>query len=118
MIGISTLNFDPLGSRMFRGDRDLNEINNQASGRRVSRTATLDGGCEIYDTGFTDSDRTVTISQRKPTQEAISFARYICEHGPEVVVSMVDGCYLGVPRDYRVVRGELRLDILIKRRIS
>ncbi len=116
MIGISALHFDPLGSRIFRQAENM--LDNRSGNRRVSRTATLDGGCAIYDTGFTDSDRTLTAAQKHPMPADIDFAHHVVAHCPEVVVSAVDGCYIGVPRDYRIVNNELRLDILIKRRIS
>ena len=115
MIAVSTVHFDPQGSRVFR---HINDQENRSGSRRVSRTATLDGGCTIYDTGYTDSDRTVTIREHQPSEASIRFAHRICRSAPQVRVSMADGHYLGVPQDYRLRRGDLELNILIIERLD
>jgi len=61
MIGISVSTADEAGSmvlRMTQGSRLKN------GSRRVSRTKTLDGGCAIFDGGFSHSDRTWSVEAR------------------------------------------------------
>ena len=115
MIAVSTIHFDPQGTRIFR---HISDQENRTGSRRVARTATLDGGCTIYDTGYTDADRTVTVRERQPSDDAINFAARMCRSAPQVRVSMEDGCYLGVPRDFQVKRGVLELNILITERLD
>lgn len=64
--------------------------------RRVSRTATLDGGALIVDNGYTASDATFTISVPQITFEArLSLLETIKNHS-YLVISCKAGCFLGV----------------------
>jgi hypothetical protein len=110
MIGISTQTYDIVGSRIF----PLADVAHRAGKRRVSRTATLDGGVSVYDTGYSDSDRDITVREPDATAEAIEFARYIVETYGLVNLSMDDGAYEGVPESYLIDSyGVLELRVLI-----
>ncbi len=118
MIGISTQNYDLIGARIFRRTDIETELSNSAGKRRLSRTATLDGGASIYDTGYTDSDRDMTVIEPGAEIDAIEFARYIVETYGLINVASRDGFYLGVPESYRMDGGNLEMKILITERLS
>jgi hypothetical protein len=58
MIGISTLTIDPSGALLL--DEHPDTLINQLE-RRIQKTATLDGGVDVEDLGFTDADRSTEI---------------------------------------------------------
>ena len=118
MIAIASTTYDPAGWRVFPGDRVANDLDNRSGGRRVSRTATLDGGCAVYDTGYTDADRTITVSVPSPTADDLVFARRVCESFQTVRVFTAEGAFAGVPEDYRVSTGTLKIKILITGRLD
>jgi hypothetical protein len=118
MIAIASTTYDPIGWRAFHSDRAANDESNRSGGRRVSRTATLDGGCAIYDTGYTDADRTLVVSVSRPTLQDMEFADHVCRNCPEIHVHSGDGCYLGVPERFAVGNGGLRITILITERLA
>lgn len=86
--------------------------------RRVTRTATLDGGAFITDFGYTDSDRTMTFRLNKldrDTQRAVE--RFLRTYS-EVGISCYDGFYIGALSDTTVSGGVLTLTFLVKERLS
>jgi hypothetical protein len=119
MIGIATQTYDLDGARVFRkANRDI-ELRNRTGARRVSRTATLDGGCVISDMGFSDADRDFTVQEQAPSVEAVDFARYITETYSRVTVAAADGSYEAVPGSYEIdIDGNLIMKMLIVSRLS
>jgi hypothetical protein len=118
MIAICSATYDTYGWRAFAGDPADNDAGNRSGARRVSRTATLDGGCVITDGGYTDSDRTLTVSESSPSLASLEFARHVCANCPLVWVCAPDGCYLGVPDRFAVSNGALKISILIQERLD
>jgi hypothetical protein len=118
MIGLATKTYDIDGARIFETDRAADQSNRQGS-RRQSRTATLDGGVSIYDTGYSDGDRTVTLVEPNAPPESIDYARYLCETYSLVIVSMDDGVYEAAGPAYGVSEdGELTVTMLVKSKLS
>jgi hypothetical protein len=117
MIGVATVTFDAEGARIFRATRPYEPENRQGS-RRVSRTATLDGGVAISDMGYSDGDRDVSIRENKASSDAVAFARRMTEVYQTVTITTDDGAYLAAPRSYRVSGGELIMEMLIIEKIS
>lgn len=64
--------------------------------RRVSRTATLDGGALIVDNGYTASDATFVISLPTISLEQRAALLAIIQTHSLIVVSCVVGCFVGV----------------------
>lgn len=118
MIAIASTTYDPDGWRVFAISPAKNDLANRAGARRVSRTATLDGGCAVYDTGYTDADRDIKVSVPSPGAADLAFARHLCESCPEVWVYTPEGAFAGVPESYRVVSGELIITVLITDRLD
>lgn len=117
MIGISTMNYDEFGAMIFPLS-DTDEAVNDSAARRCTRTATLDGGCEIYDTGYSDSDRTLRVKEKDVDLTLIDFVKYIIQNYGLIVVTTRDGAYRGVPDSYNVKNGVLLFNILIESKIS
>jgi hypothetical protein len=116
MIGISTITFDLDGAFIFCNIHE--DIKNRAAARRISRTATLDGGAVITDGGYSDGDRTITIKQKNCAKEDVDFAKYIIENYALVVLTTEDGVFTAAPESYNVDYEVLSIKLLIKSKIS
>lgn len=99
MIGVSTRIFDLNGARVFRADEiDAKyELTNTDVQRRMSRTATLDGGVAVYDTGYAPGDRDITIRVLNATKDVIDFMLYLVQTYSEILVTTAESAFVGVP---------------------
>ena len=86
--------------------------------RRVTRTATLDGGAVLSDLGATEADRTMEIVARRPTAEQVAEAERLARTYPTVVVSTPVGCYRGALEAVYAQAEELRLTVLVAERLD
>lgn len=86
--------------------------------RRLSRTATLDGGCWISDQGPTPSDETVTVSVTAPSLALIASVRHIVATHATVVVTFPSGVYRAVIQRVQADASALRVTLLITARLS
>ena len=118
MFGVATTVFDVAGARIFKRDELDKELDNRQGARRVTRTATLDGGAAIADMGYSDSDRDIKIVEPEASIEAADYARYICENYARVVVSTPDGAYEAVPASHGLDDGTLTLKLLVISKLS
>jgi len=101
-IGLSTPVFDLNGSRYFRGcelDPGVTQKNDQRA-RRTSRTATLDGGVSVYDTGYAVGDRDINLTVPDASATVSAFLAYLVEFYGEIIVTTEVGAFLGVPVSY------------------
>ena len=115
MIGISATVFDPLGARYFyRRELSMSSVvGNRSGSRRVSRTATLDGGCTVTDSGYAVADKTVKIECPNPSIEIIEFLAYIVQNYNTVRVCTEEGAFIGSPEHFDVSEKAAQLTILI-----
>lgn len=118
MIGVAAPIFDVEGARVFRSGDLEKEADNRRGSRRVSRTATLDGGVAVADLGYSDGDRDVNIREPEASAASVDFARYIVETYGTVIISTADGAYEAVPDTFSVDDGTLTLKMLVKLKIS
>lgn len=114
MAGIATLTYDLDGARVFPQD-PASMMSNNSGARRASRTATLDGRCEIYDTGYAAADRTLTIVTGI---EYIGFFEHLVRYYSSVLVSTRDGLFKGNPRQWRATGGKAEIEILVTEEIN
>lgn len=117
MIGISAQIYDTAGSRVLDTDPEK-DIANRKGARRVSLTATLDGGVAVYDTGFADGDRTMTIEIPEASEEEIDFADYICRTYNIITLTACDGAYDAVQESFDVDQGTLRMTLRVTEKLS
>lgn len=95
MISISTPTFNPEGNVYLHRAGEGTKLPD--SSRRVSRIKTLDGGCYVYDAGFSAADSNITIVADSPSGDDVNKLKDICELNETVIVSTRVGCFLGVP---------------------
>lgn len=93
MIGLSTETYDVSGAVLL----PIHLLNPYESARRGSVTATLDGGCAVYDTGYSVTDLTLRATLRNVTQATLVALRYLVTHYQQIVCSVEFGCFLVVP---------------------
>jgi hypothetical protein len=86
--------------------------------RRVSRSATLDGGAFITDFGYTDSDRTLTFNVNRLSRDDIVAVERLMRTYSEIGVSTYDGFYVGTMSGTSIRNGRMVLTILVKERLS
>lgn len=86
--------------------------------RRVSRSPTMDGGAAIYDAGFSDADRIVTLSWQQGSAEyEAGIARLLRIHA-RLVVSTRDGVFLAAPESYTPANGQSTMRLLVQQKLS
>ena len=115
MVSFSTPTYDLDGVVLFHaGPRSELKTND----RRVTRTPTLDGGCEILDQGFSDSDRTLVIKRLRTPKDLEDALWYLFRTYGELNVSIQEGVFSGAIKSISVIEGELTLRFLVKDKLS
>ena len=93
----------------------LNEKNEsmlERFSRRVSRVATLDGGSVVTDSGYSDTDRTLTI-EADVTEVQKALLEYMIKNYSLWNVVTGSGHFVCSPKSMNVDNGELRLILYI-----
>jgi hypothetical protein len=80
---------------------------------RVSRSATLDGGCIIDHQGFSDSDRTLDIRANLTKEQADILWDFFTGE-TFVNVATTEGFFYGVIESMQDESGAIRLSVLVK----
>lgn len=98
-MGLAAKIYDPTGSLYIRGSQiDVGAIaRNHARERRVTRTATLDGGVSVYDTGCSVADRELTIKIPVASAALAAFFVYMVETYDTIIVTTNEGAFEGTP---------------------
>ena len=86
--------------------------------RRLSRTATLDGGCWITDQGATPSDETVTVSVTAPSPALLDRVRHIANTHATAIVTFPSGVYRAAIQRAQADTSALRVTLFIIARLS
>lgn len=94
MIGISTRSFDLDGSFILTS-RDAN-LRLGSMGRRATKTATLDGGISIYDTGLSQGDREFDIQLTNPTEAFINKIKTLMTNHSSFLIVTTEGAFTGM----------------------
>jgi hypothetical protein len=103
-IGVSTVTLDLNGALYFPGrvlDAEDAQRNRQRE-RRMSKIATLDGGCIVNDTGCSAADRDITVKVKAPTKTVVDFMSYLVGTYNEIVVTTNESAFAAVPQRYYV----------------
>lgn len=109
-IGIAARTYDPLGAVSLESPRTPYTL---PVTRRVTRTATIDGGASVYDGGSTALDSQIKISVKPASEELASALHRIAELHARVSVSIPSGCYEASPESVEMNGNELRATFLI-----
>lgn len=86
--------------------------------RRLSRTATLDGGCWVTDQGPTPSDETVVVTVDAPPPALLDRVRHLVAIHPTVTVAFPSGVYRAVIQRATADASALRVTLFIVARLS
>lgn len=120
-IGLSATIFDLNGALYIRsGDLDQGvDVQNRSRERRVSRTATLDGGMSVYDTGYAVADRVLNVKIPNPSAAMAAFFAYLVETYNSIVITTGESAYEGNPmRSYHDSDGAVTLEIGITEELT
>jgi hypothetical protein len=115
MVSIASPSFDLLGNLLL-SKTNLSEDKNQF--RRVSRTATLDGGSSIQDLGFSHSDRTIRIISDRASDDNLDTAQYLQINYPLVTLANNEGVFLTAIESIDILNGQLVLTCLVKEKLT
>jgi hypothetical protein len=116
-IGIATLTYDTDGARVLSQD-SATELRNNKGSRRVSRTATLDGGAAITDGGYSAADRTYIVKTRDDDGTLATWAERIVKNYTTLMLSTRNGLFYGTPSRWWVDGEFINIEILITEEIE
>jgi len=94
MISLSSETFDVNGALLLPFSRISNTYE---SFRRGSVTATLDGGCSVYDTGYSITDLTLRATLKNVSQSTLVTLQYLVSHYTQLICCIESGCFLVIP---------------------
>lgn len=86
--------------------------------RRVSRTATLDGGAAFDDGGYADADRTIDLRWPTGTPALEARVQRLLKLYTRITVAIEGALYLAAPERYSAADGESRLTLLVASRLD
>jgi hypothetical protein len=112
IVGISTITYDADGARVIAQD-PTQEFTNFEVSRRCTRTATLDGGAVVDDSGYSAADRSHTVKTRDDTGELAAWAERIVKTYSTVGIATRYGYFIGTPHRSWIREGYLFIEILI-----
>lgn len=118
MIGVAAPVYDPFGWFVMHNP-DGKGSDTAALSRRVTRTATLDGGAVVNDQGYSPADRTIDVQFDADTSEdVVEGIRRLVRLYSSVVLTMADGCFNASPSAFRVTSGKATLTLLISEALA
>lgn len=86
--------------------------------RRVSRSATLDGGVAVYDGGFSHGDRTLTLAWKSSDRALEEAIERLCTTYARLRLSLDSGVYEVAPETYTYGVDESELTLLVVQKES
>lgn len=114
MISICAPTFDLAGQLLLPGTLMADP---PGQSRRVTRTATLDGGVSLADMGFSHGDRTVSLVARCTLGQE-ERARYLQRQYPLLMLAIREGVFLGAISSLSVSNGQLRMNFLVSEKLT
>jgi hypothetical protein len=115
LIAITAVNFSLSGNVLFDATED-SDVGTTV--RRVSRTATLDGGAVLSDMGFSHADRTFRINSKGPlSQDDVGILRTMHREHSLVNCAIPEGVFQGVVNQFRDDSGFVEMSFLVKAKI-
>jgi hypothetical protein len=115
IVSICSKLYDNQGN--FLVDADENDSDFSSVSRRVSRSATLDGGCIIVDNGYTPSDATFTIVIKKIDDSKRLGILAMTKIHSLVTVANKDAVYEGVIESIQDINS-MKIKFLVKSILS
>lgn len=116
MIGLFALSYDPNGAGMVRLRPESATVMIQGQ-RRQSKTATLDGGASVYDTGSTVSDMTWTFTA-EARKETVGLIEHLSRSYQEIGISTIKGCFLVSIPQWSIDGDDIRFEVSVLERMT
>ncbi|MEJ1390066.1 MAG: hypothetical protein RPU34_04100 [Candidatus Sedimenticola sp. (ex Thyasira tokunagai)] len=117
IVGIAAPYYDLDGALLLdERDVDLSTTRLEDVTRRVTRTATLDGGSFTTDLGYSDSDRDIIITLKSPSESRIATVHNLLKNYSMVFLSLSDGCFNAVLSEFKQTGSNYTLTAKIKNR--
>jgi hypothetical protein len=113
MISISAKTFYPSANIVLFNYQS----NRQTRQRRITRTATLDGGVSVIDGGCADGDRDITLSAMVTKAQA-DILETIQRNNSRVTICQEDGAYDGALQKVGWTGNKIDLTLMIISRVS
>lgn len=111
MIVLSTVTQSATGTLKIREHQDSKFAERTS---RVSRTATLDGGCLLVHGGVSASDRTLNIKSTDMTESEVSALKSLYVNETLLILSCSEGCFEGVIEQIKTDRGQVTFTFLCR----
>lgn len=115
ILSLSSPTFDPEGALILHPSPD-SQLADRA--RRVTRTATLDGGAAIHDAGYSVADRTLTIVLVLPSAPTVAALQRLLRLYGRLTVTTPEAVFLAVPERLFVGAEEATLTLLVLAQLS
>lgn len=90
---ITTLLFDQRGPVSINLDWSQSKLNTIT--RRITRTATLDGGAVIIDNGYSPSDATLEFYPFNISKVNLDNIKALTKYHSQIIIDSEYGCFLG-----------------------
>lgn len=107
MIGLASQTYSSTGYLVLHNADASSNTTDRA--RRVTRTATLDGGSVITDGGACVGDRTLKIQVERPTRAQADLLAWFADSCPRVTVTTPEGVFSAYVSDYTYNNGTATL---------
>ena len=115
MVFFSAPIFDPAGAVVLFAERGQSSILGYQ--RRLSRTATLDGGSYIYDGGFSHADRTLKFTISTISESQLDILLHLCRDYTVINCAIADEFFLAVLEEVSVT-SEVKIKLLVQSKLS
>lgn len=86
--------------------------------RRLTRSATLDGGCVITDSGYSDGDQTFSFAFTNVTEDICDRLWAFFKSESMVNLSVHDGFFTGYLKSVSIKGGDVKISFLVKEKIT
>lgn len=114
MIGVAAPVFDIDGAVKLKNiDADFD-----TTSRRISRTATIDGGAYVSDQGYSDADLIINIKARDLTNAEAIMIRELVQNYGTLVATTPRAAYTVAPFSFSYRGGVASLVLYVREKIS
>ena len=113
-ISISTRSYSAYPPLVLPLEPDTSDMR-QAT-KRVTRRATLDSGCVITNTGYSDSDRTLNV-RANVTKAQGDQAWEMFQQYSLLTFAVNDGVFVGAIETMNIQNGKLDMTVLVKEKL-
>ncbi len=115
LIVLSTTTFDPDGYIEIEA---LDDFNAGPTRRRMNRVATIDGGAVFNDFGYSEADRSITLTWPSESKALDAAVLRLVQIYAQIVIATRDGVFLAAPDTFTPGAAESSLTLLVASKLS